>query len=145
MFTVNAIAKEVRITSFSVRSASSGKNQCYIYTRAGDYQGHETEEREWETIYEAKAEMEQGVLTDLGPLYREVAVKRGSMQSFYIWCKKGMASTMDVATNRGVASDTDGFLEVTSGTTSQWLFYDTSGYGQFTGGIRYAFKTLPSY
>ena len=106
-----------------------------VYTRVGDYQGHEEHESGWELIFNEKVEMEKGVPSSLGALDRDVTIPAESTQAFYIWCTEGVLYTE--GNTEGAPFDSDDSLVINEGIVTTGLFHQVTGNGQYSGGVRY--------
>eukprot|EP00579_Thalassiosira_antarctica_P005540 CAMPEP_0201896230 /NCGR_PEP_ID=MMETSP0902-20130614/44179_1 /ASSEMBLY_ACC=CAM_ASM_000551 /TAXON_ID=420261 /ORGANISM="Thalassiosira antarctica, Strain CCMP982" /LENGTH=126 /DNA_ID=CAMNT_0048428759 /DNA_START=122 /DNA_END=502 /DNA_ORIENTATION=- len=121
--------------SFDVVGKKNANGKCKVFTRAGDYQGHEEDESGWELILDKTVEMKQNVHSNLGALDRDVTIPTGSRQAFYIFCRKGMLYTR--GNTDGSPFDSDGSLVINDGIGTRRLFQKVTGNAQYSGWIRY--------
>lgn len=142
MFTIEANARSsVTISSFDVIGRRNIQGKCTVYTRAGDYKGHEEDGSEWDVIFDKKSVvMKRGGRSKLGALDQEVTIMSGSVQSFYIFCNRGILYAK--GDSEGSPSDQDGSLIVKEGVTTRRLFERVGGVAKFSGWIRYALLLL---
>ena len=134
MFTIEAIS-DLTITSFDISSKKKANSQVMVYTRGGDYSGHETNSDEWELILDRTIQLDNKKTTSIGDLDRGVSVPAGSAQSFFIWTKNGMLYTKSEAAGTPFASDPS--LVIKEGIGMKNLFDKATGTGKFSGVIRY--------
>lgn len=138
MFTVDAKTNHVTITSFDVAGIENGNTMCSVFTRAGEYQGHEEDSSGWELIFEKRVSLKQGVPTTLGALYREVTILSGSRQAFYIVCKAGFLHKQ--GKTEGAPYYSDNGLIINEGVATKKLFQKVSDKLQYGGWIRYVYQ-----
>ena len=135
MFTINT-KTEITIASFDVIAKKKGDTQVMVYTRAGDYNGHESDRDGWELIFDKTVKLDNKGLSNLGDLGRAIVVPAGSMQSFFIWAEKGLLYTKSQSNNNGASFASDFSIEANEGIGMNNLFDKATGTGQFSGGIR---------
>ncbi|KAL7533597.1 hypothetical protein ACHAXR_010512 [Thalassiosira sp. AJA248-18] len=136
MFTIQAATSEVIVSSFAIPGKKDGDSDVIVYTRIGDYAGHEEDVGGWEKIYDKKIAVEKGVITNLGKLDRDVRIPAGSSRSFYVYSKKGMLYEKG-ANKKGIPFGGDGSIVIESGIGTKKLFEEVTGFGQYSGEITY--------
>lgn len=142
MFTIDAAASStggngIRISAFDAVSQSGGKDECRVYTRPGDYAGHEEDADGWELLLDTNVELKKMYPTSLGILDPEVSIPAGAKQSFYVWCKEGIMYTQGEKGAEGVSYSSDDSLVIHQGVVTKQLFEKVTDTGKFCGGISY--------
>lgn len=135
MFTIDATV-DITVISFDIVGKKDGNGEVMVYTRVGDFQGHEEDESGWELIFNKAVQVEKRVRSSLGLLDRDVHINEGMTQSFFVWAKKGLLYTEGDANRRGLPYDSDASLVINEGIATKKLFQKITGNGQFSGGIR---------
>ncbi|KAL7509736.1 hypothetical protein ACHAXN_006705 [Cyclotella atomus] len=130
MFKVKA-KKDITILSFDLYSRRNGKSEVTIYTKLGDYQVN-TRQSGWNIVYKDTIQLSR-VGTTMEGLAVEVAA--GSTQSFFVYINTGMRITTTASPLQPYSQD-DAMI-IYSGTLFRREFYNTVGYGQFAGAIKY--------
>ncbi|KAL9184684.1 hypothetical protein ACHAXT_012654 [Thalassiosira profunda] len=134
MFTVRAI-KQVTMRSFDIVGKKDGDSNVVIYSRPGEYSGHEEDPDGWTLVLDKSITLTRGEQTNTGELAEKVTIPEGETQSFYIWSKKPMRSRRGGAEGGLVRGD--GKLEIYEGVATKKLFQTPLGTARFSGGLRY--------
>lgn len=130
MFKVKA-KKDITVLSFDLYSRRNSKSAVTIYTKLGDYQVN-TRQSGWNIVYQDTVQLSR-VNTTLNGLDVEVAA--GSTHSFFVYIDAGVR--IKTATDAGHPYSQDDAMIIYSGTLFRRKFYNTVGFGQFAGTIKY--------
>lgn len=86
MFRVKAL-REITITSFDIYAVLNSTSQFQLYTRSGDYVGHEASEDGWTLSYENLSMQQNGRynLSSVGIIQAGLLIPSGADLSFYLY------------------------------------------------------------
>lgn len=92
MFQVEALRRDISISSIIINSMSRGVGAVKVYTRSGSYGGHEQNSDGWTLIYDnpSLTHNRRGQPTELGDFNSAVNVNSGTVQSFLVTSSKGV-------------------------------------------------------
>eukprot|EP00804_Cyclotella_cryptica_P000316 CCRYP_010238-RA/>CCRYP_010238-RA protein AED:0.34 eAED:0.34 QI:894/1/1/1/0.6/0.83/6/180/677 len=138
-FTIRA-RKDLTITGFDIPPRRNRVCQMQVYTKAGDYRFHNENAIAdgWSTVYDDKMKLDTKRLSDIRVADgQEVFIPQWQVQSFVIYCNRGMLIATGNSQNEGVTFAENEDIEVREGIKSKKAFSQYTGYGQLMGKIRY--------
>jgi hypothetical protein len=130
MFSVKA-KQDITIRALDVYARRSIPSDLRIYTKPGQYQ-LETSRNGWGVIFDDTVQLDRES-TILGGL--DVHIGAGSVQSFFVYVDAGMR--IKGTATAGEPYDQDDAIVIYSGTAYRREFYNTIGYGQYAGSLKY--------
>lgn len=153
-FTIRA-RRDLFITGFDVFPRKNRSCQMRVYTQSGDYRlkkknkfdnieedlDEEGIEAGWETVFDNKMKLQTnhlaGIRVDHG---EEVFIPQWEVQSFIIYCNRGMLVAPGRQRDEGVTFSENEDIEVREGVKSKKAFSKYTGYAQLMGKVRYYVK-----
>jgi hypothetical protein len=95
MFTVES-TQAISMASIGVEGAKDKASECRVYSKTGDYEGVELDEKAWSLAFEGNVDMKKGVSTSI-ILDTRVSIPSGGKVSLFVTCKNGLV----VSSNTG--------------------------------------------
>ena len=114
MFWVKSVSRSLEVSSFKFYSWAVQTSLVQVYTRTGQYTGHELDQSGWELVHEATIDLLGGAtMTELS-LSNKVVIPSGVTKSFFIWANQGNIK-YDAGTSEGALLGSDNFIELYQG------------------------------
>ncbi|KAL7485157.1 hypothetical protein ACHAW6_010765 [Cyclotella cf. meneghiniana] len=138
-FTIRA-RRDLTITGFDIPPRRNRVCQMQVYTKAGDYRYHDDNAiaEGWSTVYDDKVKLDTKRLSDIRVADgQEVFIPQWEVQSFVIYCNRGMIIAPGKSEDEGVTFAENEDIEVKEGIKSKKAFSQYTGYGQLMGKVRY--------
>lgn len=152
-FTIRA-RRDVVITGFDVFPRKNRSCQMRVYTQTGDYRYATKKKRNnieedtvegieegWATVFDSMMKLEPdrlaGIRVEQGD---EVFIPQWEVQSFIIYCNRGMLVAPGKQRDEGVTFSENEDIEVREGVKSKKAFSKYTGYAQLMGKVRYYVK-----
>ena len=134
MFSVEAL-RDVSILSLVVNAMARGVGQVTVYTRSGNYNGHELSSEGWDLVYSNSEVVhnKRGVPTELGDFQNAVSIKSGAIQSFYVTSTLGLV--YEAGTEEGIPYTSDESLVIYEGVGTTDEFSGTIHRPRVFGGV----------
>lgn len=88
MFTVES-TQAIQLASIDVEGAKDKASECWVYSKDGDYEGVELNEKAWQMAYEGDIDMKKGESTSI-KLDTTVPIAAGGKVSLFVSCKNGV-------------------------------------------------------
>ena len=111
-----------------------------VFTKAGDYRFYDDNAivEGWSTVYDDKMKLDTKRLSDIRVADgQEVFIPQWEVQSFVIYCNRGMLIAPGKSEDEGVTFAENEDIEVREGIKSKKAFSQYTGYGQLMGKVRY--------
>jgi len=121
MFKLEAL-RDVTVSSLVINAMSRGEGEVKVYTRIGDYSGHERNSVGWELIYDNSAVIHnrRGEPTELGDFNTPVFIEKGDTRSFFVTSSMGVLYEPDTVEGAPFVSDESIVIYEGIGTTEEF-------------------------